>query len=314
MKISCKNLRYYIIGSHWLIWNFVYGRIIGLRLRKILRNNQKIKTVKQGQAVPIISSYRIDSVERQEILEQTFLLTFKNISPNNFLIVLDASDNEQALINKQIVERNCKARIQYRFERKRFSSAYAELLGGINEDVVAIVFDDQPIIGYSDSLLLASQQLLIAFCGVVDVVLFEYPQHVSINKDKKNIEVDLESLEFKKRDIKPEAIVNYSGHYFAIIKNFHYGFFFNNSIVNRDQYLSNLSYYRASTRNDSTVEIEDLGRRKLGPVFYYLAIPLDVYMLDFDFSRSSQSVRGENSFAQELLMASKIYGIINKKQ
>lgn len=256
-----------------------------------------------GAPIPIVSSFRIDSVERQNILEKTFSLTFKHVAREYALTVIDASSGSQAEINRQLIGRTVSAAIDYRLGNDKLPLSYSKILTELRQDAVAIVFDDQPIVGLDSSLLKSAQSLLADLSGLVDLVLFEYPKNVIVNKENNSVSVDLESLEFISAGVEPLRIVKYGEHRFAIIKNYHYGFFFNNVIVNRVAYLERLNWFRKRTGNESTVEIEKLGSKRAGPAYHFIAIPLDAFMMDLDFCHSVNSTRGENRQAEELFEA-----------
>jgi hypothetical protein len=99
-------------------------------------------------------------------------------------------------------------------------------------------------------------------------------------------------------------VVEYDGYKFAVIWNFHYTFFFFTFLVKRSVYLQYLKEFMSKFGVTHPSKIEKQGQLRRGPGYKIIAVPLDVFVFDFDYSHTGASVREGVEKARELCEAS----------
>jgi len=134
--------------------------------------------------------------------------------------------------------------------------------------------------------LSAGANLLDDFGGLIDVILIENLSGCRVEEASRTLRCDLKNLDFYRIGKKPLGVVKYGDYSFAILPNFHCGFFFNTMIGSGRDYAKRLSWYMNNVDVDSPHKIERAAGRGQGPVYKYIAVPLDVFMLDIDFEHT----------------------------
>lgn len=240
----------------------------------------------------LASSYRLDSKIRQDIFQVSMQRNLENLN-NLSMRVADASPEGFFESNREFLNKFSKIKAESLPIKARLTASYKELLKNAPEKYFCMLFDDMPIIGMSDEFLTASIALLNDFENLVSVVLAEQITEFAEDKEKKTITFKQSDLEFILKDKKPVGIVKYGKFSFAILENnYHYGFFFNTLIAPCKDYLDKLEWYMNNVSQESPHKIELAGMRGKGPVINFIAVPLDVFMVDIDFAHSDTSIRG----------------------
>lgn len=279
----------------WLAFRKRALLLVSLNHGKLLKRIKEISETGSGKLyskieddLVMISSFRAANETRQKILQTAVPLTLKNLSGSDLDIrVIDSSPGDFVEKNKSLFEFFNLKKLRYEIKPASLPQAYEEFLRMTGKKFFCSFFDDQPIIGMNMEFLKASVQLLEDFAGLVDVVVFNYANDLHIENTKKVLYYNLESLDFKKRGIKPLGVVKYGNYSFAIVPNYLYGFFFNNIIGRTKTYLEKLSWYRKRISENGTHKIELFGMWKLGPSFEYIAVPLEVFMLDAGYEQAA---------------------------
>lgn len=242
-------------------------------------------------------SMRINSNIRQEIFEQTMKLSLGKLDGAPVTIrVSDASPEVFHQNNKKIIEDVIRSKpnikLEYNLVPLRQPPANHKVLTEAPEENFLMVYDDQALINVTPSLIAAGCDVLEFFEGEVDVVLLEGANAPKTDDQNKKIIIDMNTLEFRDRNVKPVGVIEFRGHKFAIVPNFHYGFFFNTIVANAKEYAKRLKWYMDNVSELDSNKIELAGLKRLGPSFKYLAIPLDAMMVNLDFSHTEHSSRG----------------------
>lgn len=282
----------------------------------------KAKIQKTGSSVPssqdaeksdelqkqlfLFSSFRVNSPLRQSILETTVPRTLKGLGGSSLdLWVLDASPDEFVEGNRKSFESVLGLNMGYYPKKVRLQDAYISVLKEAQQPYFATIYDDQPIYGLSADFYSAACQLLKDFKSTVDLVLIEMPTKINIDHANKTVTYDPESLDFKNHGEKPVAMVRYGGYNFAILHNFHYGFFFNTIIADKKVYAEKLKWYMENVSSTNPQHIELAGLRRKGPVYDFIAVPLQAASFNIDCSHSDISIREVDKETEDLYKALK---------
>lgn len=253
----------------------------------------------------IMLSCLINSRERKEMLDLSISHSLSKIENSGMKVkVVDASDKEYVEKNRRSFEKIKGINIEFENKKQKFAQAYYNMLIEAREDYFFSIFDDQPAFGVSPNFLSSCIMFLDDFKGMVDVILVELMSEYKIDDIKKEIRCDLNSIEFKTKGMRPVGVVKYGEYSFAIFNNFHYGFFFNVMIGRCSDYAKRLKWYMNNV-GDNTVKIEKRGAWRTGPIYEYIAIPLDVFMMNIDCVHTVSSERSVTKDVQDLYGALK---------
>jgi hypothetical protein len=303
-------------------WFLVYLLKRPFRRAMVLADAKKIAALSVSQTVSgdlakdlVLSlSYKVDNETRFKIMETALGRTFALLNaPQLQLKVGDGSGPEFLPKNRQQVQSLAKLSVDYRPLAKKFAQSHRELLSDCSQPFFSMLFEDQPIIGLTDDFLRSSCSLLEDFNGLVGAVLIESAFKFSVNHGTKTVRFNLGTLDFNNRGIKPIRRVTYSKYSFAILANFHYKFFFNTLIADRKKYLSYLDWFTAHISGDDVHKMELASAAGIGPGFDFIAVPLEVFMMNLDYAHTQNSVRGQGGEERELFEAlSGGYQVITK--
>lgn len=302
MKLHPSLKRYLLLILHTpaILLNkyFIFPRQ-KIKIRKIINQPTLIKP----GSFFFATSFRISSQERLDILKTTLKESLKNFNSSIKFKVSDASDPEYAAKNHEILLEHKGLTLEYQNKKERLNAAYQNMLSSSIETFFGMVFDDFPIIGMTDEFVKASCSLLTDFNGLVDLIYMEGVTHEKIDDATKTIyykHADRTILNHKEDIL---GVVTYNNYRFAIVKNFCYGFFFNTIIARTKQYAEKLLWYMNNVDYSSPHKIELAGSLRIGPIYNYIAIPLEVINMDLDYSHTDTSIRRPAQKAEELFRA-----------
>ncbi len=267
-------------------------RIKGVNIKPNMVGGPK-ESIKQN--LFLLGSYRINSPLRQQIFRFTTKLNLDGLMDSSLNYrVIDASDAQYTKDNKEILD-NYRLNLDYQVLRLNQQKSILKILESSPESYFCMVYDDQPIIGLNQDFFEACLSLLKDFNGLVTLILIESALKYQINPESKKIYYDLESLEYKDKRWEPLRIVHYGNYSFAIIFNYHYGFFFNTIIASRQEYSKKLKWYMDHVKNDNSQYIELAGMKRQGPVYNYIAVPLQAVMFNIDCAGTEISIREQDN-------------------
>lgn len=249
------------------------------------------------------TSFRIGSKERLDILKTTLKESLRNVSSSIKFKVSDASDPEWAAKTYDILLEHKGLVLEYQNQKERLNSAYQNMLSNSDETFFGMIFDDFPIIGMTSEFINASCNLLTDFNGLVDLIYMEGVTHDNINNETKTVYYKHTDRTILKHQKDILGVVTYNNYRFAIVKNFCYGFFFNTIIARTKQYAEKLLWYMNNVDYSSPHKIELAGSLRIGPIYNYIAIPLEVINMDLDYSHTDTSIRKPAQKAEELYKA-----------
>lgn len=314
MKLSPRvkrRLLWIIHGPNIIINKYVTLPKQEKKIREIL--SQKSLKTSAGNSLDDLSklfflatSFRIASEERLGILKTTLLESLKNFIDTQPIVkfkIADASDLEYARKIENILQQYNGLKIEYSNKSERLNSAYHSILSTSNESYFCMVFDDFPIIGMTLEFIKASCKLLSDFDGLVDLIFMEHVSHSYIDHANKMIYYTQKGRALMKHKKDIVGVVTYNGYRFAIVKNFYYGFFFNTIIARSKQYSEKLFWYMNHVDHNSPHSIELAGSLRIGPIYNYIAIPIEVINMDLDYSHTETSIRKSLNHAEELYKA-----------
>lgn len=293
-----------------------YKKIIS-RVKQVNLHKQESKNFTDlPQKLFVACSYRINSPLRQEIFSQAVKQTFKNLGHSGLAVrAADASMPEYIVGNHEIFKTVPGLNLEFSADSNRFQNAHYRMHQESSLPYFCMVYDDQAIIGLTKKFLRAACDFLEDFKGLVDLILIESPQSYELDKKNKKIIYNLKNLEFLAKDEKPLAVVNYGGYNFAILFNFHFGFFFNTIVGRSEDYARRLKWYMDNVKNQNAQYIELAGMRRKGPIYNFLAVPMEVCMFNIDCAHSELSIRGQERSPEELFNALKNnYEFLEKTQ
>ncbi len=306
MKFNSKALKRRLL---WLVYlpviifrALVIGPLEAAKIRsliKSLNSGRFLGNKTQGQ-VFLASSFRITSDERASIFETAFRQSLKSFKGHTRLAVADASDGPFSARVLSFLKSQKGVVLDYLNRSERLTGAYYNLLTQAKEKYFAMLFDDFPICNFNPEFLKASESLLNDFEGLVDLVFIEGVTEYKIDKSNQTIFYNLNSRDFKHHPSKLVGTVKYDEYEFAILENFHYGFFFNTVVANAKDYARRLKWYMDNIDYNSPHAIELAGSLKIGPVYKFIAVPLNVFNFDIDYSHTDISIREVVKGAREL--------------
>jgi hypothetical protein len=272
-------------------------------VRKKIKNAKTVFTPAAGQ-VFVAGSFRVSNQQRQEIFKVSMHETLRRIAGTPIKVkIRDASSKEFYLGNYAYLKELVGQNLDYGAESLNLNAAYKELLESSDEKYFCMAFDDQPIFGLTPEFLSAATALLEDFAGLVNVVPIEQINKFNIDNSSKQIILKPNTLDFQMNGIKPLGTVRYGNYSFVILNNFHYGFFFNTLIAPSKDYAARLNWYMNSVSQDKPHRIEKAAMYYRGPVYKYIAVPLEVFMLNIDFLHTEISVRGTSGEEKQLFEA-----------
>jgi len=301
-------LRYISLHRFW-------ERIVSLngwKIKKLLKkipNSQSKSLVSGGldNKTFFLMSIKISTLNRQEIMKTTLNQCF-SLLPKEAGITFrinDSSADDFYFSNEQYFKNLPSIIPEIQRTQVRLPGAYYQFLTEQNQPYCLTIFDDFPITNLTSSLLLAGCRLLEDFAGMVDVVLIEQVLDYKLDDQNKLILIELKDLEFRIGHIVPLGIVEYFGHKFAIIENFHYGFFFSTVLVSTKDHARRLKWYLDNISAENPHKIELAGSLRRGPIYRYIAVPLEAFKLDLDFEHTEISIRPAVVEAKKLYEALK---------
>jgi len=287
-----KQLGYYIIFLPVKIFRKYFNWYFDKKIKNLKFKNNVFSDVND---ILILSSFRVNSEERYDIMNETLRLTLNKFDNDHSsrIEIIDSSDDNFFERNKTFFSKILKNNNNFKLEKKkaRLPQSYYDTLSSAKEQYFCTFFDDQPILGINQDFLFSAASLLRDYSSLIDIILFEYPANLSIDDEKRKVFINFRNIEFKTKNIEPIKVVKYGEYAFALLRNCHYGFFFNNMIGRCDDYSTRLSWYMNHIDKNSPHEIELAGMRKIGPIFNHIAIPLDVLMVDFDYVHTDIAIR-----------------------
>jgi len=298
-----KIIFFYIIFLPRNIIFKLFSRFFDKKIIKVIDkvndSNKDMVNKKKGDTC-LVSSFFVGNSDRLEMLKLTVDKSLENFIDSKVkMYVRDSSSSEYSNKNENIFKGKG-LDLDYQSEKKKLTESYYKLFSSMDEKYACTVFDDQPIVNLSPAFLNSATGLLTDFDGVIDMILVEWISKYIIDESNKTIKISLEDLEFKDKNIKPLGVVKYGDYSFAILKNYHFGFFFNNMFINAKSYANRLHWFMKYIDYFSPHALEMAGLYKIGPVFRYIAVPLEVGMLDIDYLHTDISTRETNQTAKAL--------------
>lgn len=254
----------------------------------------------EQEDVLFLCAFRVNHPVRQKILARSLRVYFEHIQCTYDFSAIDSSDESFRDSNRTILRAGAPScRLNLRNLQAYLAEAYRIILTDSQSDQFMMIFDDMPVVGLTDRLISAAAELLSDFQGLVDVVTFMMPERVTVDHEQRAVLFDPIS-----RYPRTVGEVDYYGYRFAIVQNPLYGFYMNNLIANRSRYLQLLSWYIKRTGSGKHGPIEKLGMYRVGPIFRYVAIPLQACMIDLDFQHTESTVRTDSGSGQSKLLFS----------
>lgn len=286
-----KNLAklYLAINYAWFFVATLNHRVVRKKIQIIKKRGVEAGLGRSdvNSKIFLLASYRINSSLRQEFLKISSHLSLRELSKGNIPIrVVDASNAEYIAVNKNIFSDLNLSHLDFQTSNKKLTTVYRDTLLEAKEKYFCTIFDDQPIIGLTEDALSAGTALLEDFSGLVDIILFENLSACQSEESTQTLVCDLKNLDSVRSGHKPLGVVKYGDYSFAIFRNFHCGFFFNTMIGPCRDYAQRLSWYMKNIDEDSPHKIERAAGRGRGPVYKYIAVPLQTFMLDIDFEHT----------------------------
>ncbi len=254
--------------------------------------SNRVAAVDLNSELFLFSTFLVGNQTRQEILQTSMQKSLEQITQNLELKIFDASPEPQASLNEKYFSKFSRLKLQFQRFMAKPAPSISEAFCKTKKQFFCMLFDDQPIIGLSDEFLKASVSLLQDYQGLIDIILIEDLTKQNIISQENCAVFELKNLYFKNLGKEPVATVKYGEFSFALVKNFHYGFFFNTIVGRTSDYVKRLEWFRENISPNNSNLIELAGSKYLGPSYRYLAIPLDVFMVNIDFSHTNQSIRG----------------------
>ena len=309
MKLNPSLKRYLLFTLHTpsiILNKYFVSPKQAIKIKNIIKQSPVGEEVSLSESFFFGTSFRISSQERFDILKATLKESLRGFtSPVNpiKLKVSDASDSEYALKNQEIFVDYKGLNLEYTNKKERLNSAYQNMLSTSDESFFGMVFDDFPIIGMSPEFIKACCKLLKNFEGLVDLIYMEGVTHDTIDTKTKTVYYKHADRTILKHRNDILGVVSYNNYRFAIVKNFCYGFFFNRIIARTRQYAEKLLWYMENVDYNSPHKIELAGSLRIGPVYNYIAIPLEVINMDLDYSHTDTSIRKPAQKAEELYKA-----------
>jgi hypothetical protein len=298
------------ISKLFFLFNYhhLYRRLFFINRLRIYINSKKIEKKiltlvaaqtscldnRDIQSPDLISAFRINSKNRFNLLEETSKINFQKLTSPYSFYMYDGSPDEWIKKNRSIMNQFQKLTIHH--EKKNSLSLperYAYHFEKSKNDQFLMLFDDQPIINLSDELIKASGLFLKIFSSLVDLVVFGNICLKDIRPDTKKLVFSKKnSLLFKLRKNKV-AEIDINGFKFGIYKNNTYGFIFNTAMGNSSRYKTALNWYivHISKTNPQKIELSTFFKVKRGPVFEFIALSEDGFMVDLDFEPTDLSIR-----------------------
>lgn len=266
-------------------------KAVKLKLEEVSRKNEvESAQINYRPDVFLMSSYRVESDDRQEIFNVAMRQNLKNLSGTNLTFrAVDSSDDEYSAINTESLKAIADLRYDIQRKKEKLTEAYLSILRDAKEKYFCCLFDDMPIIGPNYDFFRSACQLLDDFHGLVDIVSIEHTTDFTIDDVNKNIVFN--DTRAKKVGSVFLGVVKYGSYSFAILPNQKYGFFFNTMVARRADYLRRLEWYMSNISSVSPHTIELAGMRGRGPVFSFVAIPLECNAVDMDYIHSNISIR-----------------------
>ena len=301
-----RRLRYYLNWPKIYFQAQVGNKKELAKLAGLIKDNAQaaLQTRDLANVVEILSSFRVTTPSRKEIMQVTMENTLRHLRNSGVsLKILDSSPEEYIAQNQSFYEQ-LGLKLSYRTSSAKLTAAYIDLLTYSDKPYFYMAFDDFVSLNMQPQFLNSAAQLLKDFAGLVDCILIDPPTAYRVDDQEKIFYYDLNSLDALRKADSLLGIVNYGNWRFAIVRNFHYGFFFNTIVANRQDYLRRLTWY-VNNVSPSAHYIELAAAKKIGPVYKFLAIPLDVVQLDLDFEHTQISVRAENTATEDFFRALK---------
>ncbi len=302
MKLHPSLKRYLLLILHTpniLINKYFISPRQARKIKKIINQT----SLSKPESFFFGTSFRINSQERLDILKTTLRESLKNFNSSIKFKVSDASDSEWAKKNHEILLEHKGLALEYQNKKERLNLAYQNMLSDSDETFFGMVFDDFPIIGMTDEFIKASCSLLADFNGLVDLTYMEGVTHDNINNETKTVYYKHGDRTILKHQKDILGVVTYNNYRFAIVRNFCYGFFFNTIIARTKQYAEKLLWYMNNVDYSSPHKIELAGSLRIGPIYNYIAVPLEVINMDLDYSHTDTSIRKPAQKAEELYKA-----------
>ncbi len=304
MKFNFKALKRRLL---WLVYlpviifrALVMGPLEAAKIKSRIKNLGDAADFQKENNIFLASSFRITSKEREGIFYTAFKQSLKNFSGQVPLKIADASQQPFAASNLEFLQSLKGVKLEYQNKAERLNSAYYNLLSVSKEKYFVMLFDDFPIVGLSEGFLSACAALLNSFEGLVDLVFIEGVSEYKIDRAERRVVYNPDSRDFKHHPSKLVGTVKYDEYEFAILENFHYGFFFNTVVANAKDYARRLKWYMDKIDHTSPHAIELAGSLKIGPIYKFIAVPLNVFNFDIDYSHTDISIREVVKGAREL--------------
>lgn len=260
-------------------------------IKKILESEHRsISSTNISELFFLASSFRINSEDRLRILETTLKETLKYISSLK-LKVADASETGYSAKAREILNLHKEISLEYSNKKEGLNTSYYSLLSSSDEPYFGMAFDDLPIIGMTEEFIAATCQLLNDFQGLVDMLYIEDVMYENIDDNNRKVYYRHSSRNIMKNKDCIVGVVKYGKYKFAIVKNFYYGFFFNTIIAQNKDFTRRLFWYMKNIDRDSPHQIELASSLMIGPIYNYIALPLEVINMDMDYSHTDISIR-----------------------
>lgn len=253
----------------------------------------------------MVLCYRTVDSDRFAMLEATVERLATSLAGSGLqLLVGDASD-EPWFTRGAALWRHSKLNVEHQRLVEPLAGGIGALLRQIDHRFFYLQFDDVLTVGLSSPLLEGACRVLATSGGDVGAVCTLWPMAVREVAETQTLLVT--GVELRSRDgaiascrfgmgqaQRPVVQQRHGDLIFGSFENFVYGFFFNNVVCEREDYLSRLDWYLDNV-SPSAHQIElATASRHVGPFWTHLGLPLDGQsLLDLDYKHTSTAVRGE---------------------
>jgi hypothetical protein len=302
-KITFKKLSRFVYEKIFfvnLIKNYFISVFKKYKILRIKTQNCSLNLFNQQPLFAFISALRVKSSLQLKITEIGYMLSLQEVKNIPFFVYDGSGQDWSKEIKKKLLQIAGDSLI---YESRADLSMPQRYLYGLEKgefDYFEMLFNDQPAIGITKEFIDASCKLLKTHEGLVDIVIIDFIPKYSIDNKNKVINYKMSDMVCLNQGlgklIQKVQIGNYS---FGIYRRDKYGFIFNNIIASRKDYCKRLQWYinHISQISPQNIEISAEKMIKRGPVYHYVAISYDAFMLDIDCEGSEISVRSNNDRA-----------------
>lgn len=259
-----------------------------------------LPTTSSSSNTDLVIALKVSTEIRYSIFHETMNETFSKLKTTYPIHIYDASSTKMSQKIKN--EFNSYPTILPEYNSKpelSFPERLQEYFYKHNRSNFLMLFDDQLIYNMTDKHIQAGEALLSKFSGLVDIIYFGQIQVKAIEHANSCILLSKKQSIIEKFKKNKLIDITIYGIKFGIYKNESYGFVFNTIMGNSKRYSKSLNWYIRNISQESPQEIElsTYYSIKRGPVYEYIAIFENSFMIDLDYEGTEYSVRDSSSRA-----------------